>query len=147
MSFRIASVGIVALFVAVAAAGEDATEAELKKLHGTWHLHVVARIGGAQQSFDGPRGKLVFTQDKFEIWTLPDGKFKKASEGKYRINPKVFPKQLDFEDEKDGKKRVREFSYKLVGDRLIVGEGRLKTWKDEDLAEGVIILEYKRVKE
>ena len=148
--FRIAGFGIVAYFVAVAFAGENATEAEVKKLQGTWHLHRVWTAGGGDLTYGEPRGKLVLTQDKFEIWTGTLGKFKKSSEGKYRINPKADPKELDLEDMQNDKKRVRIFSYKLDGDKLTLGQnpasGRLKTWKLSELEEGSQGLEYERAK-
>lgn len=151
MSFRIAGIGLVAFLVPVAFAGEDATKDEVKKLQGTWHLYGVWTVGGGDLTYGLPRGKLVFTQDKFEIWIGMPGNFKKSSEGSYRINPKADPKELDLEDTQNDKKRVRIFSYKLDGDKLTLGQnparGRLKTWKLSDLDEGSEGLEYKRAKE
>lgn len=141
----------VVVFVAGGTAGEDATKIEMKKLQGTWHLHGVWTVGGGDLTYGLPRGKLVFNQDKFEIWTGMPGNFKKSSAGKCRIDSKADPKELDLEDTHNDKKRIRIFSYKLDGDKLTLGQnpasGRLKTWKLSELEEGSEGLEYKRAKE
>jgi uncharacterized protein (TIGR03067 family) len=117
---RFAAVVVLTMTTAVAAAAQDKTADELKKLEGGWMVVAAEQRG---KSFDAIKGGgLVIEGSTFFLRTAAGNEFK----GTIRIDPSKSPRQLDFIHEKGG--AVWEAIYTVTDDMFrmnyVEGGGR-----------------------
>jgi uncharacterized protein (TIGR03067 family) len=111
---------VVMAIVGGAVLADEKSDAEVKKLEGTWDIDAIESMGKKIPAPAGKGGSIVFSKDMKVVMKDP----KKADQpGTYTIDAGKTPKQLDLIEKKEGDKKgeVMQAIYHVDGDKLRMG--------------------------